>query len=104
MAGFLQYPVLNGQDPWAVGFFFDKMARQIDGVFMFDESVYSSGVELLAYMDPHNILTFGVTQWDALPVNCGPPSFDEPYASEIFNTYFWPMICQPSWPIFELHR
>jgi hypothetical protein len=55
-------------------------------------------------MDPHNILTFGVTQWDALPVNCGPPSFDEPYASEIFNTYFWPMICQPSWPIFELHR
>jgi len=93
MAGFWQYPVLNGQDPWAVNFFFDKMAMQINGVFMFDESMYSPGVELLAYMDPHNTLTFGVTQWDALPVNRGPPSFDEPYASEIFNTYFWPMIC-----------
>ena len=93
MAGFLQYPVLNGQDPWAVNFFFDKMARQMAGVFVFDVSMYSQGVELLAYMDPHNILTFGVTQWDPLPVNRGPPSFDEPYASEIFNTYLWPMIC-----------
>ena len=44
-------------------------------------------------MDPHNVLTFGVSQWDDLPVNRGPPSFDEPYATEIFNTYFWPMIC-----------
>jgi hypothetical protein len=60
---------------------------------MFDESIYSQGVELLAYMDPHNTLSFGVTQWDALHVNRGPPSFDEPYATEIFNTYFWPMIC-----------
>jgi hypothetical protein len=76
-----------------MGFFFDKMARQIQGAFIFDESMYSQGVELLAYMDPHNALPFGVTQWDALPVNRGPPSFDEPYATEIFNTYFWPMIC-----------
>jgi hypothetical protein len=64
------------------------------GIFVFDVSMYRThGVELLAYMDPHNILTFGVTQWDALPVNRGAPSFNEPYATEIFNTYFWPMIC-----------
>jgi hypothetical protein len=93
MAGVLQYPVLNGQDPWAVGFFFDKLAKQIQGAFIVDESMYSQGVELVAYMDPHNVLPFGVTQWDALPVNRGPPSFDDPYATEIFNTYFWPMIC-----------
>jgi hypothetical protein len=44
-------------------------------------------------MDPHNVLTFGVTQWDALRVNRGPPNFDDPYATELFNTYLWPMIC-----------
>jgi predicted NAD-dependent protein-ADP-ribosyltransferase YbiA (DUF1768 family) len=30
MAGFLRYPVLNGQNPWAVNFFFDKMASTAD--------------------------------------------------------------------------
>ena len=51
------------------------------------------GTELLAHMDPHNILHVGVTQWDDLPANGGPSSFDEPFATEIFNTYFWPIMC-----------
>jgi len=93
MAGFLRFPILHSQDPYAVNFFFDRMAIEENGVFQFDVSMYSRGTELLAYMDPHNLLSFGVTQWDDLPVNRGAPSFDEPYSTEIFNTYFWPMIC-----------
>ena len=64
------------------------------GIFVFDVSWFRPrGVELLAYMDPQNLLPTRVTQWDALPANRGAPSFDEPYATEIFNTYFWPMMC-----------
>ena len=77
MAGFLQYPILDGQDPWAVNFFFDKVAKQMVGIFVFDVSWFRPrGIELLVYMDPHNLLATGVTQWDDLPANRGAPSFE----------------------------
>jgi hypothetical protein len=94
MAGFMQYRVLDGQDPWAVNWFFDKMPRQMACVFVFDVSWFQTrGTELLAYLDPHNLWAIGVTQWDDLPANREAPSFDEPFATEIFNMYFWPMMC-----------
>jgi hypothetical protein len=75
-------------------FFLDQMPRHMAGAFRFDVSWHRPmGTELLAHMDPHNILHVGVTQWDDLPANRGAPSFDEPFATEIFNTYFWPMMC-----------
>ena len=62
MAGFLRFPILHSQNPYAVNFFFDKMAIEEKGVFKFDVSMYSRGTDLLAYMDHHNVLTFGVSQ------------------------------------------